>query len=200
MFALPKRLMNQLKLVEKKGVKKCIYCAYSLPLISWPSHIYQGQNAALQKSHWKKVGFVCLEFGPQLVRGFQNANLYSAKSVLSFPFKCYWKQADWYLLKRYIKKSNGGTRKEQTLCYPVIQKCDHANQSIAGSWQWFVTTHLIQIPCKCHWKQANWYLPKRYNKGAQTKSPETRLKEQEWGLVKKSWYNCRISGADHYNK
>ena len=25
----------------------------------------------------KKVGFVCLKFGPQLVRGFQNANLYT---------------------------------------------------------------------------------------------------------------------------
>ena len=39
----------------------------------------------------KKVGFVCLDFGPKFVRGFQNANLYSTKSVLSFPFKFYWK-------------------------------------------------------------------------------------------------------------
>ena len=122
------------------------------------------------------------------------------KMLHKWPYKYFWPQSyhKWNL--ETVCTNFGQKSTSYWLCYTVLQRCGHANQSIAGSWQWFVTTHLIQIPCKCHWKQANWYLPKRYNKGAQTKSPETRLKEQEWGLVKKSWYNCRISGADHYNK
>ena len=72
------------------------------------SHSYLGLviSITVKMQHYKtliekKVGFVCLKFGAQLVRGFQNANLYT-KSICtdfhsnviesSIRFKSFWLQ------------------------------------------------------------------------------------------------------------